>query len=121
VPGRDIGESVQYSCAAGWQGCEDDIVFVAYTRHGWIRTRRGGRRPTERKSTSIRLKGADEDQGDEIRHKFNLVLTDDPAFSHSQDVTNDVVDMLERWRQHIVDLVVFPRVFTIMSQAAVHV
>jgi hypothetical protein len=32
---------------------------------------------------------------------------------------DDVVDLLEGWHQHIVNLVVFPRVFTIMSQATV--
>ena len=31
----------------------------------------------------------------------------------------DVVDLLEHWHQHIVNLVVFPRVFTIMSQVTV--
>ena len=63
------------------------------------------------------IEGADEGQRDELRHEFNLVLTDDPAFSRGHGITNDVVDVLEQWRQHIVDLVVFPRVFTIMSQA----
>jgi hypothetical protein len=71
-------------------------------------------------SILLYIEGADEGQSDELRHEFNLVLTDDPAFSRSHGITNDVVDVLEQWRQHIVDLVVFPRVFTIMSQAAVH-
>ena len=71
-------------------------------------------------SILLYIEEADEGQGDELRHEFNLVLTDDPAFPRSHGITNDVVDVLEQWRQHIVDLVVFPRVFTIMSQAAVH-
>jgi hypothetical protein len=71
-------------------------------------------------SILLYIEGADEGQGDELRHEFNLVLTDDPAFSRSHGITNDVIDVLEQWRQHIVDLVVFPRVFTIMSQAAAH-
>ena len=62
------------------------------------------------------IEGADEGQGDEVSHEFNLVLTDDPAFSRKRGSTDDVVDMLERWHQHIVDLVVFPRIFTIMSR-----
>jgi hypothetical protein len=71
-------------------------------------------------SVLLYIEGADEGQGDELRHEFNLVLTDDPAFSRNHGTTNDIVDVLEQWRQHIVDLVVFPRVFTIMSQASVH-
>jgi hypothetical protein len=71
-------------------------------------------------SILLYIEGADEGQGDELCHEFNLVLTDDPAFSPGHGTTSDVVDVLEQWRQHIVDLVVFPRVFTIMSQAAAH-
>jgi hypothetical protein len=56
-------------------------------------------------SVLLYIEGADEDQGDEIRHRFNLVLTDDPAFPRNQGITDDVVDVLEQWRQHIVDLV----------------
>jgi hypothetical protein len=62
------------------------------------------------------IEGADEGQGDEVSHEFNLVLTDDPVFSRKRGSTDDVVDMLEQWHQHIVDLVVFPRIFTIMSR-----
>ena len=62
------------------------------------------------------IEGADEGQGDEVSHEFNLVLTDDPAFSRKHGSTDDVVDLLERWHQHIVDLVVFPGIFTIMSR-----
>jgi hypothetical protein len=65
-------------------------------------------------SILLYVEGADEGQGDELRHEFNLVLIDDPAFSRSDDgATYDVVDVLERWHQHIVGWV-FPRVFTIM-------
>lgn len=67
-------------------------------------------------SILLYIEGADDAQGNELRHEFNLVLTDDPAFSSGHEKTVDVVDLLERW-QHIVGLVVFPRIFTIMSQA----
>ncbi len=43
-----------------------------------------------------------------------------PKFSGNHGATNDVIELLERWHQHVVDLVVFPRVFTIMSQATGH-
>ena len=68
-------------------------------------------------SIFLYIEGTDEGQGDELSHEFNLVLTDDPAASLDQGA--DVVDLLEHWHQHIVSLVVFPRVFTIMSQATV--
>jgi hypothetical protein len=70
-------------------------------------------------SILLHIEGTDEGQSDELRHEFNLVLTDDPAASRDQGAADDVVDLLERWHQHIVNLVVFPRVFTIMSQATV--
>lgn len=43
------------------------------------------------------IEGADDGQGDEVSHEFNLVLTDDPAFSRKHGSTDDVVDLLERW------------------------
>jgi hypothetical protein len=64
------------------------------------------------------IEGSDEGQGIAVNHEFNLVLTDDPASSCQDGATEDVVTLLERWHQHIVRLVVFPRVFTIMSRAA---
>jgi hypothetical protein len=67
-------------------------------------------------SILLYIDGTDEDQGDELSHEFNLVLTDDPAFSRDHGATDDVVDLLERWHQHIANLV-FPRLFTVMSQA----
>ena len=67
-------------------------------------------------SILLYIEGADEGQDDKLSHEFNLVLTDDPAFSRNQGATNDVIDLLEHWHQHLVDMVVFPRVFTIMSQ-----
>jgi hypothetical protein len=70
-------------------------------------------------SILLYIEGTDEGQSDELRHEFNLVLTDDPAASRDQGATDDVVGLLKHWHQHIVDLVVFPRVFTIMSQATV--
>jgi hypothetical protein len=62
------------------------------------------------------IEGSDEGQGDELSHEFDLVLTDDPTFSSDHGATTDVIDLLEQWHQHVVGLVVFPRVFTIMSQ-----
>jgi hypothetical protein len=70
-------------------------------------------------SILLYIEGTDEGQSDKLNHEFNLVLTDDPAYSRHQGATDDVVSLLEHWHQHIVDLVVFPRVFTIMSQATV--
>jgi len=81
----------------------------------WNRSLRssGGVRGAEVRGAAC---GADDGQGDEVSHEFNLVLTDDPAFSRKHGSTDDVVDLLERWHQHIVDLVVFPGIFTIMSR-----
>jgi hypothetical protein len=70
-------------------------------------------------SILLHIEGTDEGQSDKLSHEFNLVLTDDPAASRDQGAADDVVDLLERWHQHIANLVVFPRVFTIMSQATV--
>jgi hypothetical protein len=70
-------------------------------------------------SILLYIEGTDEGQSDKLSHEFNLVLTDDPAASRDQGAADDVVDLLERWHQHIANLVVFPRVFTIMSQATV--
>jgi hypothetical protein len=67
-------------------------------------------------SILLYIEGADEGQGDELSHDFNLVLTDDPAFSRTDGLTHDLVAVLESWHQHIVELVVFPRIFTIMSR-----
>jgi hypothetical protein len=47
------------------------------------------------------------------------VVTDDPAASRDKGATDDVVRLLDQWHQHIVNLVVFPRVFTIISQPTV--
>jgi hypothetical protein len=70
-------------------------------------------------SILLYIEGTDEGQGDELSHEFNLVLTDDPAASPDRGAAGDVVDLLTRWHEHIVQLVVFPRVFTIMSRATV--
>jgi hypothetical protein len=67
-------------------------------------------------SILFHIEGAEDGQGDEVSHEFNLVLTDDPAFSRKHGSTDDVVDLLERWHQYIVDLVVFPGIFTVMSR-----
>ena len=68
-------------------------------------------------SILIYIEGTDEGQGDQLSHQFNLTLTDDPAFTREHG-TADVVDLLSRWHQHIVDLV-FPSVFRSVSQAIV--
>jgi len=71
-------------------------------------------------SILLYIEGTDEGQSDELSHEFNLVLTDDPASSQGatdEGAPEDVVGLLKHWHQHIVHLVVFPRVFTIMSQA----
>lgn len=70
-------------------------------------------------SILLYIEGTDEGQSDELSHQFNLVLTDDPAAFRDQGAADDVVDLLGHWHQHIVNLVVFPRVFTIMSQVTV--
>jgi hypothetical protein len=56
----------------------------------------------------------DDGQPFELQHEFNLVLTDDPAFQ--QDARGaDVLELQEQCYEHIVKIVVFPRIFTIMS------
>jgi len=71
-------------------------------------------------SVLLCVEGTDEGQGNQLSHEFNLVLTDDPAYSgDDHGSTDDVVGLLESWHQHIVTLAVFPRAFTIMSQATV--
>jgi hypothetical protein len=67
-------------------------------------------------SILLYIEGTDEGQGDELSHDFNLVMTDDPAFSRTDNLTHDLVAVLESWHQHIVELVVFPHIFTIMSR-----
>lgn len=66
-------------------------------------------------SVLLYIEGADEGQGDELQHEFNLVLTDDPAHSGTDDgTTEDVVRLLQHWHREIVGLT-FPRIFTAMS------
>jgi hypothetical protein len=70
-------------------------------------------------SILLYIEGSDEGMGNEINHEFNLVLMDDPAVSPGIPGTpDDVVDLLEGWHEHITRLVVFPRIFTIMSQSS---
>lgn len=47
------------------------------------------------------IEGADEGMGDEIKHEFNLVLRDDPAFALSKDTAEDVVKLMEQFTNHI--------------------
>jgi hypothetical protein len=60
--------------------------------------------------------GQDAEVGDEVFHDFNLILADDPTHDASDRAGNppDVVDMLNRWHQHITGWV-FGRVFGVMS------
>jgi len=59
-------------------------------------------------SILVYIEGSDEGQSDKLNYEFNLVLTDDPAGSLDEGAADDVVDLLEHWHQHIVNLVVFP-------------
>jgi hypothetical protein len=65
-------------------------------------------------SVLLYIEGSDDGQSFELQHEFNLVLTDDPAFQHGARGV-DVLELLEQCYEHIVNLVVFPRIFTIMS------
>ncbi|MFC0533323.1 hypothetical protein [Phytohabitans kaempferiae] len=68
-------------------------------------------------SVLFRINGRDDGMGDEVSHEFDLTLTDDPGFRPREGATDDVVDLMTRWHQQVVT-VVFPQVFTIMSQSA---
>lgn len=68
-------------------------------------------------SIVLYIEGSDDSHGSELQHEFKLVLTDDPAFRHGSGAIIDVLDLLEQFHEHIVQLVVFPRIFTIMSAA----
>ena len=66
-------------------------------------------------SIVLYIEGSDDSHGSELQHEFKLVLTDDPAFPQGRGVITDVLDLLEQFYEHIVQLVVFPRIFTMMS------
>lgn len=66
-------------------------------------------------SVLLYIEGSDGSHDSELQHEFKLVLTDDPAFRHGHGAITDVLDLLEQFYEHIVQLVVFPRIFTIMS------
>jgi hypothetical protein len=66
-------------------------------------------------SVALYIEGFDDIDGSELQHEFKLVLTDDPAFQNGRGAIIDVLDLLEQCYEHIVQLVVFPRIFTIMS------
>ena len=66
-------------------------------------------------SVLLYIEGPDDSHGSGLQHEFKLVLADDPALRRGQDVIVDVLDLLEQFYEHVVQLVVFPRVFTIMS------
>jgi hypothetical protein len=69
-------------------------------------------------SVLIYTEGVDEGHGDRLNYDFNLVLTDDPAFSGDESgSTRDVVKLLEGFQEHIA-WSVFNPVFSIMSQTA---
>lgn len=63
-------------------------------------------------SILFRMEGTDEGYGDEVGHKFSLVLKDDPAYSLAGP-KEDVVALLTRWHEHVV--FVIQRVFTSMG------
>jgi hypothetical protein len=65
-------------------------------------------------SILLYIEGRDDGEPFELQHEFNLVLTDDPACRQGIRST-DMLDLLEQFYDHIVNLVVFPRIFTIMS------
>jgi hypothetical protein len=65
-------------------------------------------------SILLYIEGPDDGQPFELQHEFHLALTDDPAFRHGTRST-DILDLLEQFYEHIAGLVVFPRIFTIMS------
>jgi hypothetical protein len=65
-------------------------------------------------SILLYIEGSDEGYTSELQHEFKLVLTDDPASGHGGRPV-DVLELLEQFYEHIVQLVVFPRIFTIMS------
>jgi hypothetical protein len=65
-------------------------------------------------SILLYIEGSDEGYTPELQHEFKLVLTDDPAAGHGGRPV-DVLELLEQFYEHIVQLVVFPRIFTIMS------
>ena len=62
----------------------------------------------------FRMQGRDEGMGDGVNHEFNLAITDDPGFRPGEGASDDVVELLSRWHQHLVTAV-FPQVFTVMS------
>ena len=66
-------------------------------------------------SVLLYIEGSDDSHDSELQHEFKLVLTDDPTFRHGHGAITDVLDLLEQFYEHIVQLVVFPRIFTIMS------
>jgi hypothetical protein len=68
-------------------------------------------------SVLLYTEGRDEGMGTELNHDFNLVLTDDPAFSRTPlGAQEDLVGLLQRWHDRIVRNSVFPGVFTLMCQ-----
>jgi hypothetical protein len=66
-------------------------------------------------SVLLYIEGSDDSHDSDLQHEFKLVLVDDPAFSHGRGAVTDVLDLLTQFYEHIVKLVVIPRIFTIMS------
>jgi hypothetical protein len=64
-------------------------------------------------SILLYIEGSDEGYTPELQHEFKLVWTDNPASGHGGRPV-DVLELLEQFYEHIVQLVVFPRIF-IMS------
>jgi hypothetical protein len=65
-------------------------------------------------SILLYIEGSDDGYTSELQHEFKLVLTDDPASGHGGRPV-DVLELLEQFYEHIVQPIVFPRIFTIMS------
>jgi hypothetical protein len=65
-------------------------------------------------SILFRMQGRDEGMGDGVNHEFNLAITDDPGFRPQEGATDDVVELLSRFHEHLITMV-FPQVFTVMS------
>ncbi|MEV4598359.1 hypothetical protein AB0K15_13205 [Amycolatopsis sp. NPDC049253] len=56
---------------------------------------------SEHGSILFYIEGADAGMGDIVMHEFNLVLRDDPAFALAKDVTQDVVELMEQFTNHV--------------------
>jgi hypothetical protein len=66
-------------------------------------------------SILLYVQGSDDGMGTDINYDFNIVLTDDPAFTgYDAGYTGDFVEMLSGWHRSLATHT-FPVMFTIMS------